>query len=84
MGTGSFLDVVTDTPHASLNGLIPLVAWRIPGEEGEVETKYLAEGSVHDTGVVMEWAKYVKSFDLSIVDYLSNTSLVNMSQAHDD
>ena len=30
MGTGSFLDVVTDTPHASLNGLIPLVAWRIP------------------------------------------------------
>ena len=30
MGTGSFLDVVTDSPHASLNGLIPLVAWRIP------------------------------------------------------
>ena len=30
MGTGSFLDVVTESPHASLNGLIRLVAWRIP------------------------------------------------------
>ena len=33
MGTGSFLDVVTDSPHASLNGLIPLVAWRRPAKE---------------------------------------------------
>ena len=52
MGTGSFLDVVTSSPHASLNGLIPLVAWKIGGE-----TLYLAEGSVHDTGVVMEWGR---------------------------
>merc|ERR1711887_434833 len=52
MGTGSFLDVVTAAPHASLNGLIPLVAWKI-GEE----TSYLAEGSVHDTGVMMNWAQ---------------------------
>ena len=56
MGTGSFLDVVTDSPHASLNGLIPLVAWSRPAKEGATETKYLAEGSVHDTGVVMDWA----------------------------
>ena len=28
------------------------------GEKRDIETKYLAEGSVHDTGVVMEWAKY--------------------------
>ena len=58
MGTGSFLDVVTTQPHASLNGLIPLVAWRIRDE-----TCYLAEGSVHDTGVVMEWARSVQLFD---------------------
>jgi len=52
MGTGSFLDVVTSSPHASLNGLIPLVAWKIRDE-----TVFLAEGSVHDTGVVVEWAR---------------------------
>ena len=58
MGTGSFLDVVTASPHASLNGLIPLVAWMIPSRLGRAEeTKYLAEGSVHDTGVVLEWAR---------------------------
>jgi len=52
MGTGSFLDVVTAAPHASLNGLIPLVAWKI-GQD----TAFLAEGSVHDTGVMMSWAQ---------------------------
>ena len=63
MGTGSFLDVVTASPHctvlcctvlyctvqvtasphASLNGLIPLVAWTIPRHGG---TLYLAEVGV--------------------------------------
>jgi len=52
MGTGSFLDVVTAQPHASLNGLIPLIAWKI-GQD----ISYLAEGSVHDTGVIMNWAQ---------------------------
>ena len=49
--------MVTASPHASLNGLIPLVAWKI-GEE----TLYLAEGSVHDTGVVMEWARLTQLY----------------------
>ena len=57
MGTGSFLDVVTSTPHASLNGLIPLVAWKI-----REETVFLAEGSVHDTGVVVEWAGKIELY----------------------
>merc|ERR1719381_445234 len=52
MGTGSFLDVVTSSPHASLNGLVPLVAWKI-----REETVFLAEGSVHDTGVLVDWAR---------------------------
>ena len=52
MGTGSFLDVVTSSPHASLNGLIPLVGWKIG-----LDTCFLAEGSVHDTGVVMDWGR---------------------------
>ena len=46
MGTGSFLDVVTATPHASLNGLVPLVAWTVRGE-----TLFLAEGSVGSTTI---------------------------------
>ena len=68
MGTGSFLDVVTSTPHASLNGLIPLVAWKI-----REETVFLAEGSVHDTGVVVEWARSVALFE-----ELSSTSQVTL------
>lgn len=57
MGTGSFLDVLTPSPHASINGLIPLVAWRI-GDE----TAFLAEGSVHDTGGMVEWAGSIGLF----------------------
>ena len=104
-------DVLTASPHASINGLIPLVAWRLSSsstpssscdahmtelvnaqrfggleekkprarrgeetkketdgassssmmlEEEEVmlgpETAFLAEGSVHDTGGMVEWA----------------------------
>lgn len=58
MGTGSFLDVLTPSPHASINGLIPLVAWRI-GEE----TAFLAEGSVQDTGGMVEWAGSIGLFN---------------------
>merc|ERR1719158_1324791 len=58
MGTGSFLDVVTAAPHASLNGLIPLVAWKI-GDQ----VAFLAEGSVHDTGVMMSWAHSTGLFE---------------------
>jgi len=58
MGTGSFFDVVTDKPHASMNGLIPLVGWKI-GDD----VKYLAEGSVHDTGGMVTWGKRIGMFD---------------------
>ena len=54
LGTGSFLDVVTLKPHASMEGLLPLVGWRVGAE-----TIYLAEGSVHDTGVMVKWAQAV-------------------------
>jgi len=57
MGTGSFLDVLTSSPHASINGLVPIVAWRIGSE-----TAFLAEGSVHDTGGMVEWAGSVGLF----------------------
>ena len=67
-----YKDVVTASPHASLNGLIPLVAWKM-GEE----TVYLAEGSVHDTGVVMEWARVNQLYtDITTTSHLA-TSLTN-------
>lgn len=57
MGTGSFLDVITLKPHASMNGLYPLVAWKI-GEE----IVFMAEGSVSDTGGMIQWAEKVGLF----------------------
>lgn len=58
MGTGSFFDVVTEQPHASMNGLIPLVGWKI-GED----VKFLAEGSVHDTGGMVTWGKKIGMYE---------------------
>eukprot|EP00090_Calanus_glacialis_P009522 TRINITY_DN17907_c0_g1_i2.p1 TRINITY_DN17907_c0_g1~~TRINITY_DN17907_c0_g1_i2.p1 ORF type:complete len:379 (-),score=100.87 TRINITY_DN17907_c0_g1_i2:498-1634(-) len=58
LGTGSFLDVVTTRPHASMEGLVPLIGWKIG-----TETAFLAEGSVHDTGVIVCWAKSVGLVD---------------------
>jgi len=107
MGTGSFLDVLTASPHASINGLIPLVAWRFGGlgekkekkargQGGEEpkkdtdddddigcnmlldddlvlgpETAFLAEGSVHDTGGMVEWAG-----TLGLFQHVGESSLV--------
>ena len=52
LGTGSFLDVVTKHPHASMNGLYPLVGYKVNNE-----VQYVAEGSCNDTGSLIEWAK---------------------------
>ena len=64
---------MTASPHASLNGLIPLVAWKM-GEE----TVYLAEGSVHDTGVVMEWARLTQLYtDITTTSQLASSLASN-------
>ncbi len=53
LGTGSFLDVNTGRdPHASINGLVPVVGWRY----GDALC-FLAEGSNHDTSSLIEWAR---------------------------
>ena len=41
-----------------MEGLIPLIGWKIG-----TETIFLAEGSVHDTGVMVRWAKTVGLWD---------------------
>ncbi|XP_046823366.1 putative glycerol kinase 5 isoform X2 [Vespa crabro] len=58
MGTGTFLNVNTGTkPHVSINGLYPLVGWRI-----ESELVYIVEGASNDTGILMEWAKALEIY----------------------
>ena len=53
LGTGSFLDVNTgSSPHASMNGLVPVVGWRYKDW-----LAFLAEGSNHDTSSLIEWAE---------------------------
>ncbi|XP_047355691.1 putative glycerol kinase 5 isoform X1 [Vespa velutina] len=58
MGTGTFLNVNTGTkPHVSINGLYPLVGWRV-----ESELVYIVEGASNDTGILMEWAKALEIY----------------------
>ncbi|XP_023326829.1 putative glycerol kinase 5 isoform X2 [Eurytemora carolleeae] len=68
MGTGSFIDVVTASAHASMNGLIPIIGWKI-----KEEVVHLAEGSVHDTGVILDWGRSVQLFD----DFNDISEIVN-------
>lgn len=52
LGTGGFLDITTGlNPHASVNGVYPLVGWKI-GQE----LVYVAEGATNDVGSLIEWA----------------------------
>ena len=59
LGSGSFLDVNTGKDvHASMQGLVPLVGWRI-GDD----LVYLAEGAYHDTSSVIIWAQNMGMFE---------------------
>ncbi|KAG1667293.1 putative glycerol kinase 5 [Nymphon striatum] len=59
LGTGTFLGVNTgDHPHASLNGLHPLVAWKIGNK-----TTYMVEGMCCDTGTIINWAQNIGLFN---------------------
>ncbi|KAM9790640.1 glycerol kinase 5 [Syngnathus typhle] len=58
MGTGTFMDINTgSTPHTSVNGLYPLVGWKIGPE-----VVYLAEGNAADTGTAIKWAQALDLF----------------------
>uniref|UniRef100_A0A1I7XUX8 J domain-containing protein n=1 Tax=Heterorhabditis bacteriophora TaxID=37862 RepID=A0A1I7XUX8_HETBA len=55
LGTGTFVDLNTgDTPHASMNGLYPLVGWRVNGK-----STFVAEGNDHNTAAVLLWAQSI-------------------------
>lgn len=52
LGTGTFLDLNTGSlPHASMNGLYPLIGWRIQNSP-----TFVAEGKSDDTATLLNWA----------------------------
>uniref|UniRef100_A0A7E4VUW2 Glycerol kinase 5 n=1 Tax=Panagrellus redivivus TaxID=6233 RepID=A0A7E4VUW2_PANRE len=52
LGTGTFVNVLTgSSPHASMKGLYPLVAWSTPKQ-----ITYVAEGKSDDTATLIAWA----------------------------
>ncbi|XP_056005813.1 putative glycerol kinase 5 isoform X1 [Ostrea edulis] len=75
MGTGTFIDLnCGDTPHASVGGLYPIVGWKIGNEK-----TFVAEGSITDTGSIMEWAK-----SLGFVDDIGDTAKIAQSVPDSD
>uniref|UniRef100_A0A914C733 Glycerol kinase n=1 Tax=Acrobeloides nanus TaxID=290746 RepID=A0A914C733_9BILA len=59
LGTGAFVDFHTgDSPLATMNGLYPLIGWRVDGE-----TAFFAEGSSNDTSTILDWAKKIGLLD---------------------
>lgn len=59
LGTGSFLNLNSGTScHASVHGLYPLVAWRVPSftNPSVEELFYCIEGASNDTGSIVKWA----------------------------
>ncbi|ETN81611.1 hypothetical protein NECAME_08409 [Necator americanus] len=58
LGTGTFVDLNTGSSiHASMNGLYPLVGWRLNNKP-----TFVAEGNDHDTAVVLKWAQSIGLF----------------------
>lgn len=63
LGTGSFMNVYTNKYcHASVHGLYPLVAWQFR-RNGVNDTVFCIEGSVNDTGSMINWAINFGLFD---------------------
>ena len=56
-----------------MEGLVPLIGWKIG-----TKTTFLAEASVHDTGVIVCWAKSVGLVD-NIEDISQTVSALNSS-----
>ncbi|CAG5049140.1 unnamed protein product [Parnassius apollo] len=59
MGTGTFFNINTGrTPHASVSGLYPVVAWRLGNE-----LVFSAEGASNDTATIITWAQSIGLFE---------------------
>ncbi|CAD5229422.1 unnamed protein product [Bursaphelenchus okinawaensis] len=51
LGTGTFVNILTDKPHPTFNGVYPLIAWKI-GDN----IKYTTEARSNDTATCIRWA----------------------------
>lgn len=51
IGTGTFVNIVSSKPYASINGLYPLVGWSLPSNRS-----YTIESRANDTATVINWA----------------------------
>ncbi|VVC97658.1 unnamed protein product [Leptidea sinapis] len=59
MGTGTFFNINTgSSPHASVYGLYPIVAWRLGSE-----LVFSAEGANNDTASIIQWAQNLGLFE---------------------
>ncbi|KAI6244134.1 hypothetical protein M3Y99_00084300 [Aphelenchoides fujianensis] len=51
LGTGTFVNVVTNRPHAAFTGVYPLVGWTLPDR-----TTFVVEARANDTATSINWA----------------------------
>jgi putative glycerol kinase 5 len=59
IGTGSFVNINTGCkPKAVLNGIYPMVGWKLKNEEAV----FILEGGSHDSGAVINWAQSIDLF----------------------
>ncbi|KAI6232392.1 hypothetical protein M3Y95_00481100 [Aphelenchoides besseyi] len=58
LGTGAFVNVVTDEPHSGFSGIYPLVGWSLPDD-----TTFVVEARANDTATCINWAQSVGLFE---------------------
>lgn len=50
LGTGTFFNIVSNKPYASLNGVYPLIGWSLPDK-----CSYTIESRANDTATSIRW-----------------------------
>lgn len=53
LGTGTFFNIISSKPYASLNGVYPLIGWSLPKPTGH---SYTIESKANDTATAVNWA----------------------------
>lgn len=64
IGTGTFFNLYSNKPYASLNGVYPLVGWSLPDSK-----TYTIESRANDTSTSLKWG-----LSIGLVDQIEETS----------
>lgn len=64
LGTGTFFNIVSNKPYASLGGVYPLIGWSLPDKRS-----YTIESRANDTATPINWA-----LSMSLCDKIEDTS----------